>query len=188
MVKQFSRRAFGRLWAGSALYVGTERTGLAAVERRLELEGQPRADLSLDRHYRADAQVIILSVPLLHRTSVGGGSVQWMVNGLGEWWFAAPDRVSRILAPEQTRWIEPAGIHPRTNPHNSRRHSRCGLFRPDDGLERRKRWLEEARKALHSNATESAYTVIEGRISGGRFDQCIGALHGAVAHLSRATR
>src|SRR5580704_2508617 len=76
-VKQFSRRAFGRLWAGSALCAGAERTGFGAVEGRLELEGQPQADLSLDRHYRADAQVLVLGVPLLHRTSVGGGSVQW---------------------------------------------------------------------------------------------------------------
>jgi hypothetical protein len=75
--EQFSRRAFGRFLAGVTLWAGAGRTGVAAVAGLLELEGQPRADLSLDRRYRADAQVLVLSVPLLHRSSVGGGSVQW---------------------------------------------------------------------------------------------------------------
>ena len=163
-VKQFSRRAFGRLWAGSALYAGAERIGLAAVEGRLELEGQPRADLSLDRHYRADAQVIILSVPLLHRTSVGGGSVQWsewaeanggaqrLIEFLG---FSAPERAAGLnrlgFIRELTR-IAPGGIRDAVY---------FGLMTASN-----EESAEEARKALHSNATESAYTVIEGRIAG----------------------
>lgn len=178
-VKQFSRRAFGRLWAASALCIGAERKGLAAAEGRLELEGQPRADLSLDRHYRADAQVIILSVPLLHRTSVGGGSVQW-----SEW--AEPNGGSQRLieflgfsAPERAAGLNRLGFIrelTRTAPGGIRDAIYFGLMTASN-----EESAEEARKALHSKATESAYTVIEGRITGD-------ASTSAVAHFMGPSR
>jgi hypothetical protein len=163
-VKQFSRRAFGRLWAGSALYAGAQRTGLGAVEGRLELEGQPRADLSLNRRYRADAQVIILSVPLLHRTSVGGGNVQW-----SEWAVAngGSQRLIEFLgfsAPERAAGLNRLGFIrelTRTAPGGNRDAIYFGLMTASN-----EESAEEGRKALHSKATESAYTVIEGRIAG----------------------
>jgi hypothetical protein len=164
-VKQFSRRAFGRFLAGSALCAGAGRTGLAAVEGRLELEGQPRADLNLDRHYRADAQVLVLSVPLLHRSAVGGGSVQWRewaaVNGASErliefLGFSSPERAAGLNRLGFIRELT------RTNPGSTRDAVYFGLMTASN-----EESAEEARKALHSNATESAYTVIEGRIAGG---------------------
>jgi hypothetical protein len=141
-----------------------ERTGFAAVEGRLELEGQPRADLSLDRHYRADAQVIVLSVPLLHRTSVGGGSVQW-----SEWAEAngGSQRLIEFLgfsAPERAAGLNRLGFIrelTRTAPGGVRDAIYFGLMTASN-----EESAEEARKALHSKATESAYTVIEGRIAG----------------------
>jgi hypothetical protein len=161
---RFSRRAFGRLLAGSVLSAGVGRKKLLALEGRLELEGQPRADLSLDRRYRADAQVLVLSVPLLHRTSVGGGSVQWsewaeanggsqrLIEFLG---FSSPDRAAGLnrlgFIRELTRSV-PGGI---------RDALYFGLMTASN-----EETAEEARKALHSNATDSAYTVIEGRIAG----------------------
>jgi hypothetical protein len=164
MFMQFSRRAFVRLWAGSALYIRAKRIGLAAVEGRLELEGQPRADLSLDRRYRADAQVIILSVPLLHRTSVGGGSVQWSE------WAEANGGSRRLIeffgfsAPERAAGLNRLGFIrelTRTAPGGIRDAIYFGLMTASN-----EESAEEARKALHSKATESTYTVIEGRIAG----------------------
>jgi hypothetical protein len=160
-VKQFSRRAFGRFCVGSAFCAG--RKGLAALDGRLELDGQPRADLSLDRHYRADAQVIILSMPLLHRTSVGGGSVQW-----SEWTEAngGSQRLIEFLgfsAPERAAGLNRLGFIrelTRTAPGGIRDAIYFGLMTASN-----EESAEEARKALHSKATESAYTVIEGRIA-----------------------
>ncbi len=163
-VKQFSRRTFGRLWAGSALCIGGARKGLGAVANRLELEGQRRADLSLDRNYRADALVILLSVPLLHRTSVGGGSVQWSE------WAGANGGSQRLIeflgfsAPERAAGLNRLGFIrelTRTAPGGSRDAVYFGLMTASN-----EESAEEARKALHSKATESAYTVIEGRIAG----------------------
>ena len=74
------------------------------------------------------------------------------------------NRVSRIFSAGAGRWIEPAGIHPRTNPHRSggnRDAIYFGLMTASN-----EESAEEARKALQSKATESAYTVIEGRIAG----------------------
>jgi hypothetical protein len=162
-VKQFSRRAFGRFCAGSALFAGAEQTGLGAVEGRLELEGRPRADLSLDRRYRADAQVLVLAVPLLHRASVGGGSVQWRewsdVNGGSErliefLGFSSPERAAGLNRLGFIRELT------RTLPSGVRDAIYFGLMTASN-----EESAEEARNALHSNATESAYTVIEGRIA-----------------------
>lgn len=160
--EQFSRRAFGRFLAGSALCAGAGRKGVAD---QLELEGQPRADLSLDRRYRADAQVLVLSVPLLHRTAVGGGSVQWsewaetnggslrMIEFLG---FSSPERAAGLNRLGFIRELT------RTAPDGIRDAIYFGLMTASN-----EESAEEAQKALHSKATESAYTVIEGRIAAG---------------------
>src|SRR5579883_2807687 len=37
-----------------------------------------------ERHYRADAQIIILGLPLLHRGGVGGGSAVWRESVLSQ--------------------------------------------------------------------------------------------------------
>ncbi len=178
-IKQFSRRAFGRLVAGSALCAGAARTGRAADEGRLELEGQPRADLSFDRHYRADAQVLVLSVPLLHRTDVGGGSVQW-----SEWAEAngSSQRLIEFLgfsSPERAAGLSRLGFIrelTRTGPGGIRDAIYFGLMTAST-----EESAEEARKALHSNASEVAYTVIEGRIAGG-------ASSSALAHFIGPSR
>jgi hypothetical protein len=163
--EQFSRRAFGRFLAQCALFVNAGCPGAAAVAGRLELDGQPRADLSLERTYRADAQVLVLSVPLLHRTAVGGGRVQWrewdeakgdsqrMIEFLG---FSSPDRAAGLnrlgFIREMVR-AAPGGI---------RDAIYFGVMTASN-----EESAAEAQKALHSNATESAYTVIEGRMAAG---------------------
>jgi hypothetical protein len=164
-LKQFSRRALGRFLAGSALCAGAAQKGLAALEDRLELEGQPQADLNLERHYRADAQVLVLSVPLLHRTAVGGGRVQW-----SEWAEAngGSQRLIEFLgfsSPERAAGLNRLGFIReliRTAPGRMSDAIYFGLMTASN-----EETAAEAQKALHSNATEAAYSVIEGRIAGG---------------------
>jgi len=71
-----SRRAFGRSLVGAVLA-----RVCAAAERdqpgRLVWSAEPAAKLSLERRYRADAQVLLFGITLLRREDVGGGSVLW---------------------------------------------------------------------------------------------------------------
>jgi hypothetical protein len=108
--------------------------------------------------------VLVLSVPLLHRTSVGGGSVQW-----SEWAEAngGSERLIEFLgfsSPERAAGLNRLGFIRelvRTAPGRTSDAIYFGLMTASN-----EETAEEGRKALHSNATESAYTVIEGRIAG----------------------
>jgi hypothetical protein len=129
--------------------------------------GAEPGDLRRERRYRADAQVLVLSLPILRRSGVGGGNVVWR-----EW--RDPAGLVRLL--EFTGYSSPeraAGLN------------RLGFIREtchgDDDATRESNYFgvmtasaeesaEEARKALHSNATEAAYTAIQGRIAGGQVE------------------
>src|SRR5262245_39714479 len=73
---QFSRREFQRVCAGLLLFgrrwaqAGDGGFGLTWVS-------QPEPAAGAGLRYRADAWVILLSVPLLKRSSVGDGSALW---------------------------------------------------------------------------------------------------------------
>jgi hypothetical protein len=124
-------------------------------------------DLNKERRYRADAQVLVLSVPILRRSGVGGGSVVWR-----EW--REPAGAMRLL--EFTGY---------SNPDRAAGLNRLGLIRETscraDNAIRESSYFgvmtaspeenaEEAHKALHSTATEAAYTAIHGRIAGGQVE------------------
>ena len=69
-----SRRAFARTLAGAAL---GRLCAAAALDRlgRLAWDAETGPALTFERHYRADAQVLLFGLTLLHRENVGGGSV-----------------------------------------------------------------------------------------------------------------
>lgn len=158
-LRLLSRRAFARALAGGAL----ARTCAAADAGRLAWSAEAAPGRSFERRYRADAQVLLLGVPLLHREGVGGGSVLWR----------------DIEAASVTRLIEFNGY---STPQRAAGLNRLGFIRemtrasgtasaesiyfglmtasPEESA-------EEARKALHSGAKEQAYTAIEGRTAGG---------------------
>ena len=136
------------------------------------------ADFSRERRYRADAQILILSLPLLRRSGVGGGSVVWR-----EWGESAG--LARLL--EFTGY---------SNPERAARLNRLGLIRETssggENAIRESRYFgvmtaspeesaAEAQKALHSNAMEAVYTAIRGRIAGGRVET-------ATAHFTGPAR
>ncbi len=54
--------------------------------------------------------MLVLSVPLLRRTSVGGGGVQWSRMGRGEQRLAAPDEFLELHRQSAPR-SAPPGIH-----------------------------------------------------------------------------
>jgi hypothetical protein len=125
------------------------------------------ADLNKERRYRADAQILVLSVPILRRSGVGGGSVVWR-----EW--REPAGAMRLL--EFTGY---------SNPDRAAGLNRLGLIREtsrrEDNAIRESSYFgvmtaspeesaEEAHKALHSTATEAAYTAIHGHIAGGQVE------------------
>jgi hypothetical protein len=157
-----SRRAFAWSLAGAAL----ARTCAAAVPDRpgrLEWNVETVPKLSLERRYRADAQVLLFGLTLLRRDDVGGGSVLWREYDAGgaarllEFsGFSTPARAAGLnrlgFIREMARMAESEGPE-------------CSYFglmtaSPEEGA-------EEARKSLNSSAKEQVYTAIEGRIGPG---------------------
>lgn len=124
-------------------------------------------DFSRERRYRADAQILVLSLPIFRRSGVGGGSVVWR-----EWRESAG--LIRLLEfagysnPERAAGLNRLGFIRETSsgePNAIREASYFGVMTasPEESA-------EEARQALHSNATEAAYTAIHGRIAGGQVE------------------
>jgi len=135
-------------------------------------------DLTMTRRYRADAQILLLSLPILHRTGVGGGSVSWR-----EWREA-----SGLI-----RQLEFTGY---SSPERAAGLNRLGFIRErscrDDQAVRESSYFgvmtaspeesaEEAHKALHSTAAETTYTAIHGRIAGSQVET-------ATAHFTGPAR
>jgi hypothetical protein len=141
-------------------------------------------DFSKERRYRADAQIMVLSLPILRRPGVGGGSVVWR-----EW----------LESGGLNRMLEFTGY---SSPERAAGLNRLGLIREtssrDDATARDSRYFgvmtaspeesaEEAHKALHSNATEATYTAIHGRITGERVETATALFRGP-ARLSPERR
>jgi len=141
-------------------------------------------DLSIERRYRADAQVLVFSIPILRRSGVGGGSVVWR-----EW--SDPAGLNRLL--EFTGY---------SNPDRAAGLNRLGMIREtscreDDAIREAiyfgvmtaspEESAEDAHKALHSTATEAAYIAIHGRIAGGQVETAIAHFMGP-ARLSPERR
>jgi len=152
-----TRRGFGRALCGAGLSF----CGRAASVARLSWGDESGAASTRERRYRADAQILLLSVPLLHRQGVGGGSVLWR-----DWseagatlrllefdGYSLPARAAGLnrlgFIREMSRVVEAKTVE----------SIYFGLMTasPEESA-------EQASKALHSTAKEQTYTVIDGRI------------------------
>ncbi len=178
-----SRRAFARTLAGAAL---GRLCAAAALDRlgRLEWDAETGPALTFERHYRADAQVLLFGLTLLHRENVGGGSVL----------------LREFDASNSTRLIEFAGF---STPQRAAGLNRMGYIRelgdaPGAAADAEciyfglmtaspEESAEEARRALHPGAKEQTYTAIEGRTAAGETATSI-AHFTAPAALSGANR
>ena len=159
-IRTQSRRAFLEALTGVALAGAARAAAFDEVKDR-DAGRPPRIDLQ--RRYRADAQVMLLGMPLLHRESVGGGSVVWReFEGTGGarllefHGFSSPDRAAGLnrlgFIREFSRTTE-AG------------RPECTYFGLMTAITEEN--VDAARNALHSPVTEQNYTAIDGRIASG---------------------
>lgn len=161
-----------RRWFGSML------GGLAALRRaraaRLTWGSREAAETFIERQYRADAQVLLLGIPILHRQGVGGGHASWREwrGGIRQLEFAGyslPEHAAGLnrlgFIREMSRWSE-SGMAESIY---------FGLMTasPEESA-------DEARKALHSNAKDALYTAIDGRVSPGEVETSIAHFIGPV--------
>jgi hypothetical protein len=177
-----SRRAFAWSLAGAVLA-----RACAAAESdgpgRLAWNAETAPRLSLERRYRADAQVLLFGLPLLRRDGVGGGSVLWREFDAGG--AARLLEFSGFSTPARAAGLNRLGFIREMARISESEIPECSYFglitaSPEESA-------EEARKSLHSGAKEQVYTAIEGRIAPGETETAI-AHFTAPAALSGANR
>jgi len=144
----------------------------------------PDAAAGCERRYRADAQVLLFSIPVLHRANVGDGAAGW-----------------RETAGEDGAAVKLLEFTGRSAPERAAGLNRFGMVQElsrtvDGGTEAiyfglmtssPEESAAEARKALHSNAKEVWFSAIEGRIGAGAISTA-GARFLAPARTSPAER
>jgi hypothetical protein len=128
--------------------------------------------VSLERRYRADASILLFSVPLFHRSDVGGGSVVWKEPA-----NTANSKVRRTL--------EFVGY---SNPARAAGLNRLGFIQETSGSDGNGRdeviyfglmssspeeSMEAARKSLKSDKKDAAFTAIDGRIVPGSVETSV---------------
>jgi hypothetical protein len=142
------------------------------------------ADFSRERRYRADAQILFLSLPIYRRSGVGGGSVVWR-----EWRESGgPSRLLEFTGysdPQHAAGLNRLGFIRETSsgePNAIREASYFGVMTasPEESA-------EEARKALQSTAADAAYAAIRGHVAGGQVETAT-ALFTGPARFSPARR
>ncbi len=120
------------------------------------------AGTGTERRYRADAQVIVLGIPLLHRQGVGEGSASWK-----EW--TKDGATIRLLEfsgrsePERAAGLNRFGFIQelsRTVEGEGTESLYFGLMTssPEENA-------ADAKKALHSTAKDAVYAAIEGHLT-----------------------
>lgn len=157
---QLTRRTFGRLCALAGLLRASRRPALAA--EKLQWDAQPDRSRASSRNYRADAQVVLLSVPVLRRAGVGAGSVTWSENAesrlLDFTGYSFPERAAGLNRFGFIRELS-------RKPAERAESIYFGLMTasPEESA-------EEARTALRKQTAEQLYTAIEGRIAPGEVE------------------
>jgi hypothetical protein len=156
-----------------ALAFGCRGAALAFLSRFSQGAGLPQTghlnwdtplgeDASSQRRYRADAQVTLFGLPLLHRTGVGGGNAVWrestaeggLLRFLEFTGFSLPERAAGLNRMGFIRELS------RFTGHSPIESIYFGLMTssPEESA-------EEARRTLVAHSTEVAYTAVEGRIA-----------------------
>ena len=153
--RSITRRGFGCILGGAF-------SAAAAPSGRLTWDHVGGEQQTLEFRYRADAQISVLSVPLLHRAGAGGGSVIW--------------REAAEPGGSLVRFLEFNGF---SLPAQAAGLNRLGFIREMSRLEgphstesiyfglmtsSPEESADQARRTLHSTAKEQQYTAIDGRI------------------------
>ena len=156
----FTRRSF--CWASIAGVAG--RHFLQAAEYRpVGWLSEARTAGGVRRRYRADAQILMLSVPVLHCKGVGDGSALWSdsvaSNGTTERFLEFTGR----SAPEHAAGLNRFGFIQELSRTADRERLESHYFglmtsSPEESA-------AEARKALYTDAKEAWFSAIEGHIT-----------------------
>ncbi len=175
------RRRFGQLLAGWTL------AGHYPSRAQNPAPPLPQTDPSkaFERHYRADAQVLLLSVPLFRRKDVGDGFAVWRDS------VAEDGKAERFLefmgrsTPERAAGLNRFGFIQELSIKGGRSNTESRYF----GLmsASNEESAAEARKALHTDAKEVWFSAIEGRVSTTSIDT-VSARFLAPARTSSAER
>ena len=182
-LRGLTRRNFGRICTIALLF--GKRCLRAGEGSPLAWVAQPDPSTGLERRYRADAQVILLSIPLLRRQGVGDGAAIW--------------RESTAVDGARVRLLEFSG---RSEPERAAGLNRFGFVRELSRTADRERTesiyfglmtaspeesAAEARRALHPTAKDALYSAVEGHIAAGIIETT-GARFVAPARTSAADR
>ncbi|MGO9011573.1 MAG: hypothetical protein ACLQPN_15845 [Bryobacteraceae bacterium] len=152
-----TRRAWTRL-AGAALLAAARWRGRAAA---LTWDAPVPSGFGCERRYRVDAQVVLLSVPLVRRAGVGAATAAWRESGEADGGtrilefaaFSLPDRaagLNRLGFIQERIRLAGAGMAEAIY---------FGLMTASA-----EESAQEARQALHSTASQVAYTAVDARI------------------------
>jgi hypothetical protein len=157
--------AFG--WGGSGATIAFFSRGLRAAglpqTAPLNWDTPGGTDSSTHRRYRADAQVMLLGLPLLHRAGVGGGSAVWRESTAQEGGLLRFLEFTGFSLPERAAGLNRIGL--------IRELSRLAEKGPSESIyfglmtSSPEESAEEARRALVARSTEVVYSAIEGRIA-----------------------
>lgn len=155
-----TRRTFGRVCAASFWF--TSRFLRADENEPLTWVSQTDAKAGLERRYRADAQILLFAIPVLHRKGVGDGSAAWREGTAGDSTTVRMLEFSGRSLPEHAAGLNRLGFIQELSRGTDSREMEAIYF----GLmtSSPEETAAEARTALHSNAHEASYSAIEGHI------------------------
>jgi hypothetical protein len=155
-MKFITRRGFGRVFGAGALLTMFRSRSHAT---RLNWQAGPDSRSVLERRYRADAQVVLFSVPVFRRSGIGGGSATWseaagtrMLEFIG---YSLPEKAAGLHRLGFVRELARTG-------ENDFESIYFGVMTasPEESA-------ADARKALREGSQNLLYTTIEGRVAPG---------------------
>jgi hypothetical protein len=152
------RRHFGRICAAALLF--GRRVLEAAGSAPLTWTVRPDSGAGGERRYRADAQVMLLGITILHRTDVGDGAAAWRESTQDDGTNVRLLEFTGRSAPERAAGLNRFGFIQELsrNGHDEALYFGLMTSSPEESA-------AEARKALHSTAKEAWYSAIDGRMS-----------------------
>jgi len=157
----------------------------AAESEPLTWAEQPGPSAGSERRYRADAQIILLSIPLLHRQGVGDGMAIWRESVARDGANLSLMEFSGRSAPEHAAGLNRFGFIQEL----SRTAERGGMESLYFGLmtSSPENNAADAKKALRSTSKDAMYSAIEGHLTAGLIETT-GATFIAAARTSEADR
>jgi hypothetical protein len=182
-LRGFTRRNFGLICAATLLFGRRCLRGAALAP--LTWADQPDPGSGLERRYRADAQIIVLSIPLLHRQGVGDGSAIWRESAEKDGTSLKLLEFSGRSAPERAAGLNRFGFVQelsRTVEREGTESLYFGLMTssPEENA-------ADAKKALHPSSQDAMYSAIEGHLTASVIETT-GARFVAPARTSLADR